>query len=153
MKQLLAPGLALVVVLAGACRPKPAALLTVADVQKVTGRSGIRAVTRAAGAEDSTNDLRFAGADGRVILTVSVQPANALDRLKAEPMYFRGPIKGIGEEAFEGPRFGFPMYLYFRKGNAVVALLTYADPDSREDAPLLQWEQLTALARIALARM
>ncbi len=133
-----------------ACRPKPADLLTVADVQRVTGRSDIQAATRV---EEGTEALRFAGADQVVVLTVSVQARTELDRLRAKPMYFRGPVDGIGDGAFEGPRFGFPMYLYFRKGHVTVALLTYADPANREDAPLISRDQLVALGRIAASRM
>ncbi len=138
------------VLLASACRPKPATLLTVADVEKIAGRPGIHTV---AGAEGRSDEVQFAGRDNRVILTVSVQAASELTQLKSRPMYFRGPVSGIGEEAMEGPRFGFPMYVYVRKGRATVAVLTYAQPDSGEDAPLLSRDQLIALARIAASRM
>jgi len=120
--------------------------LSVADVQKVTGLSGIRQVPRS---EEASGDLNFARPDGKLILSVSIYPSSAYASAKSSKYGFKSNVQGIGEEAFWGPRDGPPLFiLTFRKGAHAVIINT--EPES---PPPLTMEQLAAIAKLMASRM
>ena len=144
---------ALLLLLAGLSSVLPAVqgqqdkYLSVADVEKVTGLSGIRQVPRNAEAD---GDLNFARQDGKIILSVSIYPASAYASAKSSKEGFKSTVKGIGEEAFIGPADGPPFsILAFRKGANMVIINTELESGSTR----LTMEQLTAIAKLMASRM
>ncbi len=122
--------------------------LSVADVQKLTGLTGIKLVPRNAEAD---GDLNFARQDGKIILSVSLYPASAYASAKSSKTGVKSAVQGIGEEAFVGPSDGPPLYiLAFRKGANTIIINT--ELESRTSARLTL-EQLTAIAKLMASRM
>jgi hypothetical protein len=122
--------------------------LSLADVQKVSGLSGIKQVPRNAEAD---GDLNFARQDGKIILSVSIYPASAYASAKSSRTGFKSTVQGIGEEAFIGPAEGPPLYiLAFRKGAHTVIINT--ELESRTSTRITM-EQLTAIAKLMASRM
>jgi len=122
--------------------------LSIADVQKGTGLSGIRQVPKS---EEADGDLNFARADGMLILSASIYPASAYASAKSSRTGFKSTVQGIGEEAFWGPRDGPPLYiLAFRKGAYTIILNTELDSPT---SSRLSMEQLAAIAKLMASRM
>ncbi|MGD0783335.1 MAG: hypothetical protein ABSA30_10810 [Candidatus Aminicenantales bacterium] len=128
-------------------------LLTIADVQAVGKMTGLKLIpydpSKGAG-----GDLNFALADGTMALLVQFQTMDAKRWEKdkaAQKNYIRGPVAGLGDEAFDGPPGNFPYALTIRKGSRVVALSSFADMKTGKF--IFSMEQLTALAKIILGRM
>jgi len=122
--------------------------LSVADVQKVTGLTGLRQVPRN---EEADGDLNYARPDGKIILSVSFYPSSAYASAKSSRTGFKSNVQGIGEEAFLGPRDGPPLFiLAFRKGAHTVILNTELESSK---STRLSTEQLTAIAKLIASRM
>jgi hypothetical protein len=127
-------------------------LITVKDVEDVTGMQGIQLVPRnpqiGAG-----GDLNFALADGTLLLTVGIQDAPMYDEWKAQEGFFHAAVPDLGDEAFEGPTFGEHRYvLIFRKGAKAIALSSFFNMQARGE-PFLSQDQLREIARIAISRL
>ena len=128
-------------------------LLTIADVQSVGKMTGLKLIpydpSKGAG-----GDLNFARADGNMALLVQFQTMDAKRWEKnkaAQKNYIRGPVAGLGDEAFDGPPGNFPYALTIRKGNRVIALSSFLDTNTGKF--IFSMEQLTALAKIILGRI
>jgi hypothetical protein len=146
--------LAVLLLLAGLNSALPASqgqldkYLSVADVQKISGLSGIRQVPRS---EEADGDLNYARPDGKIILSVSFYPSSAYASAKSSRTGFKSNVQGVGEEAFSGPRDGPPLYiLAFRKGAHTVILNTELESPT---SSRLSMEQLTAIAKLMASRM
>ncbi len=119
-----------------------------ADVQKVTGITGVKLVPKT---EEADGDLNFARPDGKIILSVSFYPASAFSSARSSRSGFKSSLKGVGEEAFVGPADGPPLYiLAFRKGSFTIVLNTELEDKSSARLPL---EQLVAIAKLIASRM
>jgi hypothetical protein len=122
-------------------------LLTVADVEAVTGLKGVTPVARgekpAAGGQ-----LNFADAGGKLFLLLSTHDARTLENLKKT--LFSASVPGLGDEAFLGPAVSEPWVLYVRRGDRGFALSSFLDKKGHLKVPR---DQLVALAKIALARL
>jgi len=122
--------------------------LSIADVQKLTGLSGIRQVPRG---EEADGDLNYARSDGKIILSISFYPSSAYASAKSSKTGFKASVQGIGEEAFWGPKDGPPLYiLAFRKGAYAVILNTELESQA---SSRLSSEQLAAIAKLLASRM
>src|SRR5579871_3495456 len=83
--------------------------LTVADVEKVTGLTGVQLVAPGSIAGAGAG-LNFATADRKMILMVNVGPAALYTRAKEQQEYhglpmplFHAAVTGVGDEAFDSP--------------------------------------------------
>ena len=129
-----------------------AGYLTAADVEKVTGRAGMKYIDR-----DPTvgagGDLNFITSDDQSALMVQIVAKSYYAGFK-EP-YFKSALSGIGDEAFQGAMVpGYPPNLVvFLKGDKCVALTAFADQKSGEMTNIITIEQLTELAKIIDSRM
>ncbi len=122
-------------------------VLTTVEIEKVAGVTGVRSVARGA-APGAGGDLNFTGADGKLLAMVVLDPG-AFDALKRA--FFLSEAKGVGDEAFFGPKGAtLPYALYVRKGFRVASLATYFD---RKGKPKLSAEQLAVLGRLLAARL
>ncbi len=127
-------------------------VITVADVEKAGGLKGIKVIPKDP-VIGAGGDINFAGKDGKVVLMVMDRDKAYLTDMKAQKGSFDKQVKGIGDEAYDGPGFGKMRYiLAFRKGNRVVTLSSFMNMDAG-GKPFFSPEQLRKLANAALARM
>lgn len=129
-------------------------LLTAADVSAVSGISGVKAVPRDP-MKGAGGDLNFASAEGKLLLMVNMGDSAAFDALKDTPN-FNKAVKGLGDEAFDGPapRISTDLYqLGVKKANHSALLTTYfAMNGTQRAATRLSQAQLKKLAAIILSR-
>ena len=123
-------------------------VLTVADVEKAAGVSGVK-LTEKNPSKGAGGDLNFVGPDGKLLVMVRVYKSGGYEKLKK--MYFAGDVKGVGDEAFSAPPgVKQPYVLDFRKGSAAASVTTYLNRDA---TPKLSMAQLSELGRIVASRM
>lgn len=139
--------------------PTLQSLITVADVEKVGGFTGIQQVI-------AGDRVTFSTQDNKKVLEVQVH-SHFGDRLykqtKATSLNVHASVSGIGDDAFDGPsdaiNFGVsspdgkkqPYLLWFLKGGTSVRLTTYAT--SSHPQFYLSQDKLRALAKIMVSRM
>ena len=127
-------------------------LLTIRDVEAVTGIAGITLVPRGS-QMGAGGDLNFALADKTLLLTVGIQEAAMYDEWKSQEGFFHEAVADLGDEAFRGPDFGEYRYtLIFRKGAKAIALSSFFNMEAG-GAPFLNQEQLGEIARIVVTRL
>jgi hypothetical protein len=124
--------------------------LTVADVEKVSGLSGVKLVP-ADPAKGAGGDLNFAGPEGKLLLMVRFSTASLYDSLKTGST-FHALVSGVGDEAFDAPPGQVQYVLYVKQGAKAVSITTYAS-SSKPYGPRLTMDQLKAIANVILARL
>ena len=152
MKQLIARVMVFVtvVVLVGtSVRLLAADILTTADIQKVSGLTGItttakNAITGAAG------DLNFAGADGKLVAIVMIS-TSMFDTWQKKYGGFGEPVPELGADAFRTKPKAMINYVVFRKGGTAVWIQSMGY--KKDGSQTLDAKQLTDLAKIAASRM
>lgn len=123
--------------------------LTVTDVEKVSGLSGIKLVPKDP-SKGAGGDLNFATADEKLFVMFKLSSASAYKTYAASATMFHSTITGIGDEAFIGPK-NSPQYgLLFRKGQHTVELYGYLVPPK---GTTLTIEQLKQLGKIVESRL
>jgi len=129
-------------------------LLTVADVAKVSGVQGLKMVPKD---PDPTKrmigDINFVKPDGKRILslvfeTVDLKAYSQAKQSKSFKSAYSGPVKGIGDEAYEGPPNMPAFILTVRKGTHLVTISTNLNYATME--PLLTQGQLKKIAEIII---
>lgn len=126
-------------------------VLTVEDVEKVSGLKELKLVPKNPQV-GAGGDLNFAQADGSIILIVMIQKSSMYETWKNQEGYFHAGVKDIGDEAFEGPDFGESRYiLVFRKGEKAFSLSSFFNMRAGGE-PYLSQEKLRELARIIVSR-
>jgi hypothetical protein len=130
--------------------------LTVADVEKVTGLTGIQLLAPGSVAGAGAG-LNFATAEKKMILMVNFGPAALYSRAKAQKEYggvpmplFHADAPGVGDEAFDSPPGPLQYVLYVRKGTNAASFTAYF---VRPNKATLTMDQLKRLAKIAASRM
>jgi hypothetical protein len=127
-------------------------LITVKDVEEITGLQGIKLVPR-----DPTigagGDLNFTLEDGTLLMTAAIQDAPMYDEWKSQEGFFHAAVADLGDEAFEGPTFGEHRYvLIFRKGGKAIALSSFFNMQAGGE-PFLNQDQLRQIARVVISRL
>jgi hypothetical protein len=123
-------------------------LLTIADVEKVTGLKGIKG-----------DGYEFRQQDGEIVLMVYILRGKGVeDYWKTRSRGFMGKsrkIDGLGDEAFEESieGWGSGLALFVRRGEYVIELSSGSTLKGATLVPRLSSNQLRALAKIMLARM
>jgi hypothetical protein len=126
--------------------------LTVADIQKVTGLSGVKQVSRNP-QRRAGGHLNFERADNQMILIASFLPLSQYEAYKNEKDMVKSMVQGIGEEAFIGPGVMDPQYmLVFKKGNYCVAISTFVDVED-PDKTTLTMNHVIAIGKIVAGRI
>jgi hypothetical protein len=136
--------------------PTADTLITVADVEKVGGLTGIKQTVQG-------DRLTFTTADNKTVLRVLVRSGGSLFKLtKTSKASVHASVSGIGDDAFDGPADDMNMapsgpdgkpqryLLWFVKANTSVSLTTFANT-SHPDFYLSQ-DKLRALAKIMVSR-
>jgi len=127
-------------------------LLPVADVAKVTGIQGLKIVPKDQ-SKRMIGDVNFVKPDGKRILSVVFEIIDLKEfaKTKASSSFkttFNGPVKGIGDEAYDGPPKMAPFILSVRKGRHWMTISTNLDYGTMK--PLLTQEQLKKIAEIII---
>lgn len=129
------------------------AYLTVADVEQVTGLTGVKKIQfnplRFLG-----SDLNFVTSDGNKILSVEFSNVRHYNTYKVfVPKNIKALLQDIGEEAFTGPDIEnqMPYLLVFRQGNFAVSLTAATTCDSQKN--MLTIEQLAGIGKIIAKRV
>jgi hypothetical protein len=127
-------------------------LLSIADAAKVTGIQGLKTVPKDP-SKQMIGDVNFVRPDGKRILslvfeTVDLKAYAQTKKSSSFKSAYTGPVKGIGDEAYEGPPKMASFILTVRKGTHLVTISTDLNYETME--PLLTQEQLKKIAAIII---
>lgn len=121
--------------------------LTVADVEAVSGLTGVALVAKQA-IPGAGGDLNFVRADRKLLLIVNI--ADASNYTEAKRQFDKITlVPGIGDEAFTPDAFAW--VLYGRKGGRFFGLGSGLDPASGN--PILSPGQLQRLGKVIVGRI
>jgi hypothetical protein len=124
--------------------------LTVQDVEKITGLTGIKIVPPDA-SKGAGGDLNFADKDGKLI--VMVQRMLTSDALysanKKMASSVQADIQGVGDAAFTGPAGKLQYFVFFKKGKGSGSVASFLGMTG----PLLPIDQLKRIAQQIAAGM
>jgi hypothetical protein len=128
-------------------------LLSIADVVKVTGIQGLKMVPKDL-SKRMIGDLNFVKPDGKRILSVVFETVDLKEfaKTKASSSFksaFNGPVKEIGDEAYDGPPKMDPFILSVRQGTHWITISTSIDV-AQGMKPILTQEQLKKIAAIII---
>jgi hypothetical protein len=128
-----------------------AKLLPLAAVEKVTSVHGLTIVPKDA-SKRMIGDVNFVRPDGKRLLSVVFETIDlkAFEKTKATSSFktaYNGPIKGVGDEAYDGPPNMPPFVLSVRKGTHWITISTSIDV-ANGMKPFLSQEQLKKIAEI-----
>jgi hypothetical protein len=129
-------------------------LLTVADVEKISGIKGLVVVPRDP-SRGAGGDLNFGTGDGRLVVMFQSQPGDLYAKSKSFNNSFRAEVKGLGDEAFEGPAASVRPEAYtltIRKGDHTVAFASFFDM-ANGGRNFLSMDELKQLAAIVVGRL
>jgi hypothetical protein len=144
--------IAIVFIIASAQNMEARELLTVEDVEGVTGIQDLKLVPKNP-VKGAGGDLNFAQQDEELILMVNIQDRSMYETWKSQEGYFHADVPDVGDEAFEGPSFGEVRYiLVFRKGGKTISLSSFINMEAGGD-PFLSQDQLRELANIMVSRL
>jgi len=126
--------------------------LTAADVEQISGITGIMAVGRNP-MKGFGGDLNFAKADGKMVVTAKFYDANWYAGSKRNQETIKAMVPGIGDEAYIGPGYMDPQYvLVFLKGQQCVFLSTSLDPNDPTKT-VLTLDQLKEIGKLVASRL
>jgi hypothetical protein len=150
-------GLAMLIVLSFGAGLQPQSnpynkYLNVADIQKVTGMTGVNEVPREP-RKGAGGHLNFASQSGDLILIASFLTAADYNSYKSAKGMLKEPVPGVGDEAFIGPGGEDPSYmLIIRKGDKCLGLSTFMKIDDPGKTQLAM-DQVIAIGKIVIDRM
>ena len=123
-------------------------LLTIADIEKVSGVSGIKLVDEGS-LPGAGGSLNFALNDKMYAMFV-IADMNVYDQWKTGEKYVHEKLSGIGDEAYSAPEGPVQFIVFFREGNNVASVSSFVNFETGN--PYLSLEQLSDLARVAVSR-
>jgi hypothetical protein len=128
--------------------------LTAADIEKAGGLTGIKKIpynpSKGAG-----GTLNFGLADDKPVVIATMMTVKAGDYEKYKDQskkYIRGPVAGIGEDAYDGPPGAVQYFIGFKKGMWYVQISSFFNMDAGGKT-YLSMDQLTALCKTIADRM
>jgi len=128
--------------------------LTAADVGKAGGLTGVKKIPRdpSKGAGGTLN-FGLTNDNPVVIATfMSVRPGDYEKYKDQSKKYIRGPVTGIGEDAYDGPPGQVQYFIGFKKGMWYVQVSTFFNMEGG-GKPYLSMDQLKALCQTIAGRM
>jgi hypothetical protein len=130
-------------------------LLTPADVEQVSGLSGLKVVPYdpSQGAGGSVN---IADADGQLVVMLADEGPDTWDAWSTDGITFGEPYEPVvGDESFVGPNTdtsAVPYIFAFRKGDRAISIDTYFKPTGG-GGTILSVDQLYELALVVESRL
>lgn len=132
----------------------PTALLTPADVEAVSGLTGLKTVAYAP-ETGAGGDVNIADESGQLVAMLVIGGPELWDAWVTDGFTVREPVTPpVGDESFIGPspEVGEAIYIFgFKKGEVAVAIDTYFDQGGYDT--ILSIEDLRALAEIVASRL
>ncbi len=124
--------------------------LTVQDVEKITGLSGLKIVPPDA-SKGAGGDLNFADKDGKLIVMVQrMLNSDALySGTKKMANTVQAEIQGVGDAAFTGPAGQLQYFVSFKKGKGSGSVASFLGMTG----PLLPMDQVKKIAQQTAAGM
>lgn len=125
--------------------PDAATLLSVADIEKVTGLTGLK-IVEPGSTSDAVGRLNFANADGVLVATMNIGDGTAFDQ-SMQGMYFSELATGTGSMCFVGPsKQVSPVLSLFAaaKGDHAVIMKTFL----KEKGGTETWISITDLQKL-----
>lgn len=134
--------------------PEPSELLTPADVEAVSGLTGLEVVPYEP-AVGAGGDVNIADASGQLVAMLVVEGPETWDAWVTDGFTVSEPVDPpVGDESFIGPNPGVSEVVYifgFRKGDVAVVIDTYFNAGAT--GTILSVEQLRELAEIVESRL
>lgn len=134
--------------------PDPATLLTPADVEQVSGLSGLSVVPYDP-AVGAGGDVNIADASGQLVAMLVVEGPETWGLWLTDGFTVREPVTPpVGDESFIGPSLDVSEAVYifgFIKGETAVVIDTFLDPAG--NGTILSSEELRELAEIVESRL
>lgn len=127
-------------------------LLTISDVEKITGLKGVKLVPRDHKSKVLTGDLNFVDGNGQPVLIVQFRPLFVYDKWKSDGGSFKESVSGIGEDAFTGPAFDPQFYVDFKKSNHTVVVSTVISSEDMMKT-VLPMEKLFEIGKLIASRL
>jgi hypothetical protein len=126
--------------------------LTAADIEKVSGITGVKLVPKDP-SKGAGGNLNFAAADDNLIVMVQIVSKSYYEGFK-EVCKENSEIKGLGDQAMSGATFpGYPENMVaFTKGNTCIALVVFGNM-KEIGKNMLTIEQTSELAKIISSRL
>jgi hypothetical protein len=124
-------------------------LLTIADIEKVSGVSGIKLVDKGS-LPGAGGSLNFALNEKMYAMFV-IADMNVYDQWKTGEKYIHEKLSGIGDEAYSAPDGPVQFIVFFREGTKVASVSSFVNYETGD--PYLSMEKLSDLARIVVSRM
>ena len=122
-------------------------MLTVADVEKITGIAGIHAAPKDQ-AKGAGGELNFENGENKLVAMVMIQDASMFDFWKKQYGKLADPVSNVGSEAFQTkPKSAIP-YVFFKKTNKAIWIQSMGwnkkGGNNVSDAQLLELAKLAA---------
>jgi hypothetical protein len=124
-------------------------LLTIADVENVSGMSGIKLVEKGS-LPGAGGSLNFAAKDKMYAMLV-IAEMSVYDQWKTGEKYIHEKLSGIGDEAYSAPDGPVQFIVFFREGSKAASVSSFVNYETGD--PYLSVKQLSELARIVVNRM
>jgi len=128
--------------------------LTAADIEKAGGFTGIKKVPRDP-SKGAGGTLNFGFANDKVVVIATMMTVDQKQYEKYKDQsknYIRGPVAGIGEDAYDGPPGAVQYFIGFKKGTWYVQISTFFNMDAGGKT-YLDMDQLKALCKVIADRM
>jgi hypothetical protein len=137
-------------------------LLSIPDVEKVAGITGVKTVPN--GSQPGAGGmLNFVDANGKLILSVNFGDAQLYKKAretkeleiggkKYPNLLFAHDVAGVGDEAFASPPGPVQYIIYAHKGNHGLAVNTFYPGAGEHVKPVLTEAQLKTIAQLILSR-
>jgi hypothetical protein len=127
-------------------------ILTVADVTKVTGMTGLKLVDKDA-VQGAFGQINFTGSDGKVLLVVTIETHDPKEfakvaKTKSFQSLYAGPFKGVGDVTYESPVTGERYMVAFMKGNHFATVSSTLNYSTMK--PIISMKQLREIAAIII---
>jgi hypothetical protein len=126
--------------------------LTAADIEKVSGMTGVKSIPRDPG-KGAGGNLNFAAGDDYLIVMVQIVDKSYYEGYK-KVLKGNSEIMGLGDQAMRGATIpSYPEnFVVFTKGNTCIALTVFANMKEIGEN-MLTIEQTTELARVIASRL
>ncbi len=136
--------------------------LTIADVEKLTGATGVTTVMRGS-RTGAGGDLNFVRSDGKLMLMINFGDAALYTKARTQktikvgdkeyPMeLFAHAVTGAGDEAFAAPPGPVQYVIYARKGTNAISVSSYFPGAGEGVKPILTEAQLKSIAQLIFSR-
>lgn len=121
-------------------------LLSVSDVEKGSGLTGLKTVVKGK-IKTAGGDLNFATEKNKMVLMVQIFSGDWYERYKGQKGYFKAEVSGVGDAAFKGLADDPQLSLFVKKGNSCIVLTTFHNLLGKTPA-MMNMEQLIALGKL-----